>query len=154
MEVGKKLQVEGEKQAFDREWERSLCRSIDYPQFQNNKKITSFKNVGEEEPEFSGFIAYENQFDHNGSNKAILEITNAYEGVEVFINEESTGIQILPPYLYDISELVSVGKNTIRIEVATTLERERNKDPLRGQEPKDITECRPTGIVGEVNLYM
>ena len=55
----------------------------------------------------------------------ILEITDAGEDVEVFINGKSAGIQVLPPFRFDISNLLQDGKNSLRIEVATTLERER-----------------------------
>ena len=55
----------------------------------------------------------------------ILFIPEAGEDVEFFVNGTSQGIQILPPFLYDITEAVQDGENDIRIEVATTLERER-----------------------------
>ncbi len=89
---------------------------------------------------FSGFIRYETRF----SGKAqLLEITDAYEGVEVFVNGQSTGIQVVPPFRYDLRSLTQEGENSLAIEVATTLERERGK----------TKNAAPTGITGEVALY-
>ena len=51
-----------------------------------------------------------------------LEIEDAQEGVEVFLNGESAGIQIAPPFRWDLCGWA--GENRLRVEVATTLERE------------------------------
>lgn len=81
----------------------------------------------------------------SGAENVILEITDAGEDVEVFVNGISAGIQILPPFYYDITEYLKEGENTIRIEVATTLERERGVDKKN---------WKPIGITGNVNLYL
>ena len=54
------------------------------------------------EPEFSGYVQYENTFIAKESWKMDLEITDAYEGVEVFVNDVSLGIQIVPAFLETI----------------------------------------------------
>ena len=59
-------------------------------------------------------------------------------------NGTSQGIQILPPFLYDITEAVQDGENDIRIEVATTLERERGAN--KGKQA-------PIGIYSTVKIY-
>ena len=73
--------------------------------------------------------------------------------MEVFVNGQSLGIQVLPPFWYDISGALKDGRNTLHIEVATTLERENYSVPqqmgLPKPEPKD-----PSGISGEVHLYL
>ena len=66
-----------------------------------------------------------------------------YEDVEVFVNGQSLGIQVLPPFWYDISGALKDGRNTLRIEVATTLERERKTNKKKWQ---------PTGLTGAVSL--
>ena len=108
-------------------WEIGTCRSIDYPKFSTFQPITKFENYGKKEKKFSGFIAYRNQMElsKNQDRRYILFIPEAGEDVELFVNGTSQGIQILPPFLYDITEAVQDGENDIRIEVATTLERER-----------------------------
>ena len=87
----------------------------------------------------------------------VLEITDAQEGVEVFVNDMSAGIQIAPPFRYDVSGLVRDGENMITVEIATTLERQmyelRKDDPqarLRGlTEPKT-----GSGLTGKAILYI
>lgn len=103
-------------------WRRSTCLSIDYPAFGPEKAVSLPDHLAEEQPEFSGFVRYENDFSYAGG-RLTLEIEDAYEGVEVFVNGESAGIQIAPPFRYDLTGLARSGQNRLRIEVATTLER-------------------------------
>lgn len=140
-ETAEPLMLTGKKQRLTN-FKQSVCRSIDYPAFQKMREIRSLESYHLTDARFSGFIRYETQID---AGKAFtgLEITDAYEGVEVFVNGQSAGIQIVPPFRYDISKLCSRKQNTLSIEVATTLERERTKG-------KDMA---PTGITGEVILY-
>lgn len=142
-----KVLPKGKCVTLEENWKRSICRSIDYPNFQNEKTIQAFGDYGKENKKFSGFIAYETVLSKEmtvAAKKVILEITDAGEDVEVFINGMSAGIQVLPPFYYDITELLKDEENTVRIEVATTLERER------GVNKKN---WKPIGIVGKVNLY-
>ena len=61
----------------------------------------------------------------------------------MFINGRSAGIQVTPPYRYDLRGLAGEGDNALTIEVATTLERDRGNTKT----------AAPTGITGEVALY-
>lgn len=120
---------------------QSVCRSIDYPDFQKHRQIHTLESYHLTDPKFSGFIRYETKFTtENGF--AGLEISDAYEGVEVFVNGKSAGIQILPPFRYDLTQLCKPGRNQLTIEVATTLEQERHGK-----------NAAPTGITGTVTLY-
>jgi len=146
------LPSEGEKISFTSPWQRSICKSIEYPEFSETKEIAWPDNLAGEEPEFSGFVRYESTFNATKEDAAILTVSDAHEGMEVFVNGKSQGIQIAPPFVYDISSDVKTGENTVVIEVATTLEREMAKIPdlMTGQlvEPKSSS-----GITGEVFLY-
>lgn len=139
------------EKTFSSGWERSTCRSIDYPAFENKKAVILPDHLAEEEPEFSGFVRYENTFMAAKMERMYLEITDAYEGVEVFVNDKSLGIQIVPVYRYDLTEALREGENHIRIEVATTLEREMANVPTSfGQ----IAEAKSlSGITGDVRLW-
>lgn len=142
-----KVLPKGTCMALETNWKRSSCRSIDYPNFQNEKEIPSFGDYGKENKKFSGFIAYETVLSKEmtaDAKKVILEITDAGEDVEVFVNGNSAGIQVLPPFYFDITELLKDDENTLRIEIATTLERERGADKKN---------WRSIGITGKVNLY-
>ena len=120
---------------------QSVCMAPDYPKFGPAKEIAKPGNYALTDKKFSGFIRYETRFTGPAQ---LLEITDAYEGVEVFINGQSAGIQVVPPYRFDLRGLTQEGENKLVIEVATTLERERGK----------IKDAAPTGITGEVALYI
>ncbi|MBQ2634446.1 MAG: hypothetical protein IJI13_00820 [Oscillospiraceae bacterium] len=120
---------------------QSVCKALDYPKFGPATEIAKPEDYALTDKRFSGFIRYETRF----TGKAqMLEITDAYEGVEVFLNGQSAGIQVVPPFRYDLRGLTQEGENSLVIEVATTLERERGK----------AKDAAPTGITGEVALYI
>ena len=139
--VYRSLTMRGKKTGLT-SFTRSICRSIDYPSFGSTEVIDKLESYHLTDPKFSGFIRYETEVE-TGDGFVGLEITDAYEGVEVFVNGKSAGIQLAAPFLYDLSDLCVPGKNQLAIEVATTLERERG-----GKK-----NAAPTGIVGSVNLY-
>lgn len=109
-------------------WRLSTCKAIDYPKFGQASDIEGFFDFGEKNKKFSGFLAYDNAFSLSASdmkNKIYVIIPDAGEDVELFINSRSAGIQVLPPFIYDVTDLLVEGRNEIRVEVATTLEREQ-----------------------------
>lgn len=132
-------------------WHRSICRSIDYPVFTKEKTVQLPDTLAEEEPEFSGFVRYRNSFYASRDDKIYLEITDTYEGVEVFLNGKSLGIQIIPTYRFDLTGTLTDGKNEMNIEVATTLERENSNIPDVTGQVKTPTAL--SGITGTVCLW-
>lgn len=148
------ITADGEDVPFAAAWKRSTCSSLSYPAFDREKEVTLPDNLAEESPEFSGFVRYENSFTGRAGTPIALEITDAYEGVEVFVNGGTLGIQVAPPFLYDITDKVKDGGNLVRIEVATTLEREmaaRNDQPQFIPGMAAVPE-NPSGINGIVRL--
>ena len=136
-------------------WERSFVKSIQYPRFGEKKTLSLPDTLAEEEPGFSGFVRYEKNLQVEGRiQHTVLEISDAYEGVEVFVNGMSLGIQIIPVFRFDLTPCLRAGKNEIRIEVATTLEREAVSFPSRwaaaGMPKPEVTV--PSGINGTVRL--
>jgi hypothetical protein len=103
---------------------RSACEGAEYPNFTGEKTVALPDNLADEQPEFSGFVRYTADFTANGEKSFVLEITDAAESVEVFVNGKSAGTHIVPKYVFDISEFVVLGRNELLIVVATTLERE------------------------------
>lgn len=143
----------GEKKtvAFSEPWLRSVCRSIDYPAFAQEKTVQLPDTLAAEEPEFSGFVRYRNSFQATQGDQICLEITDAHEGVEVFLNGRSLGIQIVPPFRVDLSNGLRSGTNELIIEVATTLERENSNIPdVTGQVKEPVS---LSGITGTVYLW-
>ena len=137
-------------------WTRSTCAGIDYPALRDARSVTLPDRLAEEQPEFSGFVRYETCVSLAKGKRYTLEIADACEGVELFVNGVSAGIQIAPPCRYDITSLVNDGENTLTIEVATTLERQMynalKDDPrsmMRGLKPP----CSGSGLTGTVTLF-
>ena len=133
-------------------WRRSVCRSIDYPHFSGEKAVCLPDDLAAERPDFSGFVRYERTLAYE-SGELLLEITDAHEGVEVFVNGTSAGIQIAPPFLYDLTALLRPGANELAVEVATTLEREAATLPGAYPEGYKIPVSALSGITGKVWLY-
>jgi hypothetical protein len=136
---------------LDQGWKRSISDAVEYPAFREAKELDLPDNLSEEQPAFSGFVRYEHTVYLRVEETAqvILEITDAYEGLELFVNGVSAGIQIVPVYRYDISALVKAGENVLVIEVATTLERQVKPVGfavmMAASKPK-----APTGITGHI----
>ena len=107
--------------------------------------------LAEEQPKFSGFVRYQNHFLSDGSAPVFLEISDAHEGVEVYLNGKSLGIQIAPPFRYLLRDGLQAGDNALMIEVATTLERENSGIPDVTGQIKEPTAL--SGITGEISLY-
>ena len=137
-------------------WTRSTCRSIEYPAFKEGKEISLPDTLAEEAPKFSGFVRYERTLNLDAlPAEAILLITDACEGVEVFVNGVSLGLQIVPTYRYDLTDVLKAGTNTIAIEVATSLEREAVDffNPFAAVLGEPPAPSCPSGINGVVRLY-
>ncbi len=135
-------------------WLRSTCEGADYPSFSEPVPTTlpDGRQLAEAEPQFSGFVRYECEFNLPKASRLLLSIEDASEGVEVFLNGESCGIQIAPPMVYELSG--REGRNQLRIEVATTLERECY--PLTEGYQKllaPVPSCA-SGLTGKVKLHV
>jgi hypothetical protein len=124
------------------DWERSLCKSIEYPAFGDPEPVILPDILAEQMPDFSGFACYETIFMLDGIEAVTLEISGAAGSVEVFMNGETLGIRIKPPYQYDLSGFTRQGKNYLAIEVAITIKRNRMA----------IGESRPC-IIGNARLF-
>lgn len=103
-------------------WTRAICKSIDYPSFGQASAVSLPDSLAQEQSEFSGFVRYIAQFTLARTELLSLAIDDAAEGVEVFLNGKSYGVQIVPQYRYTLDG--QQGDNTLVIEVATTLERQ------------------------------
>jgi hypothetical protein len=134
-------------------WKRSICSATEFPAFSSSKEITLPDTLAEERPEFSGFVRYERELTLAGRQGVLMEIEDAHEGVELFVNGTSAGIQIVPPFEFDITELVVDGTNRLVIEVATTLERQVGRRGLIAQR-RYPAPTSPSGISGTVSLYL
>jgi hypothetical protein len=137
-------------------WTRSLCGAVEYPAFRDAKELNLPDALAGEQPGFAGFVRYERRVFLNEEQTASphirFEITDAYEGVELFVNGVSAGIQIAPPFRYNIGPLIKTGGNIFAIEVATTLERQIKPSGFAAMTMASGQKA-PTGITGEARLY-
>ena len=152
--LSKRILMQGERHELSG-FLRSVCTAKEYPHFHDLKDVTLPDDYAKSDKYFSGLLRYEKQIHMAEDKKAVLEITDAYEGVEVFLNGESLGIQVVPGFRYELP--LKEGDNSLVIEVATTLERQmvknanariRNLVLGNSNKPRD-----PIGISGKVYLY-
>lgn len=147
------LMLTGKVEVLDH-WVRSQCEGASYPHFEQEQTVTIPDTLADEQPEFSGFVRYETDVEVAEDEILMLTISRAAEGVEVFVNGRSAGIQIAPPFAYDLSGLTHAGTNKLVVEVATSLEREGYAlltDPLMKQfTPAPSSQ---SGLTGTVTLY-
>ncbi|WP_034332619.1 sugar-binding domain-containing protein [Bacillus sp. J37] len=135
-------------------WNYSLVKNKEYPNFGEVRKMEELLPISEENPSFTGIIRYEKTFEIDASpNQAILTFEYIYEAAELWINDEYVGIKVCPQYVFEVEKVLRKGKNTIRVEVATTLDRDRLNYPeppfIVSHEPMD-----PTGMYGAVKLHL
>lgn len=130
-------------------WECSLINIKQYPLVSEVMFMEKLQPVSNINPKFSGIIKYENNFlvEDNFKN-TYLDIEFVYEAIDLWINDKYVGRKICEPYVFDIEEYVEKGNNKIKIEVATTLHRDKlnyEECPFEANEPFD-----PTGMFGDV----
>ena len=125
-------------------WTRSVCPNAACPVFSGEKEVTLPDAYEKEDPDFGGFVRYDTVFTLSEKPAyAELVLTGDQEGIEVFVNGTSAGIQIVPRYCFDLTGLLQKGENTLRIEQATTLER-----VIRNTASVSLTPIEPRNHVG------
>ncbi|AQR96752.1 glycosyl hydrolase [Clostridium saccharoperbutylacetonicum] len=136
------------------DWNYSMVKNKEYPNFGEMNKMDKLAPISNEDPLFAGLIRYEKTIEIDEvKTDAYLSFEYVYEAMELWINEKYVGMNICPPYIYNIGKYLEKGKNTIRVEVATTLDRDRFTMP----EPPFILwhdSIDPTGMYGEIKLKM
>jgi hypothetical protein len=133
-------------------WQLSFAEAKAYPEFRDVETIEALANVGLTHPDFSGFLRYETEFEAGMISNAVLALNDVYEAAEVWVNGSHAGMRICPPYRFALGDIVKPGKNTLRIEVATTLERALANGPSFMGPPAG-TPYAPTGILGSATIY-
>ncbi|MDR4946740.1 glycosyl hydrolase [Neobacillus cucumis] len=135
-------------------WNYSLVKNIEYPNFGEVNQMNELVPISKINPAFTGIIKYEKSFElADVPKQGILAFESIYEAVELWINNEYVGMKVCPPYIYDVASYLRNGTNTIRVEVATTLDRDRFNQP----EPPFIVwhdPIDPTGMFGKITLFM
>ncbi|MEH2959246.1 glycosylhydrolase-like jelly roll fold domain-containing protein [Candidatus Merdisoma sp. JLR.KK006] len=118
---------------------------------------SGFQSLGEREkliplscePEFmdkTGTLRYEKSFSwqREPRSRVFINLGEVYEIAEVFLNGESMGVCICPPYRIEITDQLAEGRNDLIIEVTNTLGNE-NKEFM-----SHYTPIEPFGLLGPV----
>jgi hypothetical protein len=135
-------------------WNRSLCKSVEYPAFGDSEPVVLPDMLTEQMSDFEGFACYETTFVLDKPMMILLEILDTAGSVEVFMNGETAGMRIKPPYCYDISSLARQGKNYLAIEIAINMgkidgvtSRLAKEKAGHGKNMKNLS------IIGSIKLY-
>jgi hypothetical protein len=127
----------------------SYASAKDYPEFISIGELTEFKDIRtlENMENKTGTVRYEALFDCNNFNsQVVLELENAWEVAEVFVNNKSAGVRICGPYRFELTGMLKENSNELAIEVTNTL----------GNQQRDAISqylvIEPFGITGDITL--
>ena len=132
-------------------WDIRFSDSMNYPEFKEKIPCHSLSCIqtlpGWENK--TGTVRYEAHMNMEKAEQvkgAVLDLGEAYETAEVFVNQKSAGVRLCKPYTFDITELLQEGDNEIGIEITNTL----------GTEVRDVIShylvMEPFGVQGPVSL--
>ena len=96
-------------------------------------------------PHFSGNICYQWQQEIPEPGKYLLDLGRVEEAAEVFVNGESVGVRIVPPYIFDVSGL-KPGINDLTVIVSNNSGHRERDDFSR------YLHFEPSGLLGPVVL--
>ena len=110
-------------------WTLAKTTNEHYPAFEPVKTLApgNWPNLNGADllPRFSGIFRYETNFELAeplpASQSLFLLLDMAKDGANVFLNGQSCGMQIAPPYVFDVTERLRQGTNTLAIEIANPL---------------------------------
>lgn len=143
--------------AIEGPWEVSTASAAEYPSFTPAPAVTGPENVAVPGllPRFSGTIRYRCRFAvprradvrPPTAARAVLDLGDAHEAVEAWLNGRPLGVRICPPYRFNAVGLLIEGENELVVEVTNTLVHSHGDNGLDRAMPVD-----PSGLVGPVRL--
>jgi hypothetical protein len=137
---GRRLRVEGP-------WNVSVSTAEDYPGFRAWRSVDGLVDMSHPErlPSFSGTFRYEADFTWDGRTRsAVLDLGEAFETAEVWLNGHPLGVRLCPPYRFAIA--LSGGKNRLVVEVTNTL------GPSQRDYFSRFAHQEPSGLMGPVEI--
>ena len=135
--------------AIEGRWSLSHATSEQYPSFSPVRELKELADMSRPDllPTFSGTFRYETEFVWSESGTAaMLDLGEAYETAQVWINGKNAGVRICPPYRFAIGEFLASGNNRLVVEVTNTLVKQQ-RDSLSRYAPQE-----PSGLQGPVRL--
>lgn len=133
-------------------WSVSTASAEEYPDFHHWRELSELTDLSHPGllPNFSGTIRYEAVFDYEGpiGQQVWIDLGEAYETAEVFVNGRSAGVRIAPPYRFDATGFIRPGSNTLIVEVTNTLAKQMPDFFSR------TATHEPSGLLGPVRLLV
>lgn len=129
-------------------WKVQYSDSFSYPNFEDITSINSlcFVHNIEGYEDKAGTLKYSAQLDLKQNRHTILDLGTVFETAEVFVNNQSVGVKLCKPYVFDLTQYIVEGMNQLTIEVTNTLGTQI-RDSLSHYLP-----IEPFGIEGPVKL--
>ncbi|MET3558195.1 hypothetical protein ABID29_001315 [Streptococcus rupicaprae] len=112
------------EQVLETTWEVGFADALSYPKFEAVTELTTIHPLNQLAgyDRISGTVVYQTKLKLEDVETIIgLDLGMAYEVAEVFINGQSAGIKLAPPYRFEVEGLFQEGDNDLRIEVTNTL---------------------------------
>jgi len=138
----------GEVLEINGPWKISTATSQQYPEFTPWQTLDQLHDLSQPAllPNFSGTFRYETEFEWSKTgDTAMLDLGEAYETAEVWINSQPAGVRICPPYRFELHGL-KPGKNKLVVELTNTLVKEQQDYLSR------FTQQEPSGLLGPVEI--
>lgn len=143
------IQEKVHEEVVHSEWTVGFARTEEYPEFQEVTKMDKLQPLSnlEDFERVSGTVSYSTSLTLNKANDIIeIELGPTFEIAEVFVNDVSAGVNIAPPYCFDVSGLFRDGEHELRIEVTNTLGTE-----FRGGLNQYLM-IEPFGLIGDIKV--
>lgn len=117
-----------EEQTIHSDWRVSKSKASTYPVFEEVRTISKSEklpnmNGREGFPRFTGTFSYEGKLNMEvvKDAKYSLKIPKVGDCAEIWVNDSYAGMVIGSPYRVDVTQLLKVGENKLKIEVTNTL---------------------------------
>ncbi len=104
--------------------------------------VTGYKH----KPRFSGNMRYEASINLKRADSSILDLGYVGEACEVKLNGKTVGMRAAPPYLFDLTDFVKDGENSLDIIVSNHLGYNRH------DELSHYMVFEPSGLLGPVKI--
>lgn len=108
---------------LDQAYRIEVADMNEYPSFRTFREKSGLLDITGPDvlPDFGGMIRYTTDFVVDGKGRCLLNLGTVGETAHVKVNGHEAGARICPPYVFDITETVQGGVNTLEIEVANSL---------------------------------
>lgn len=132
-------------------WKVSYAGAKEYPEFSGEEVLETPGNISRLHPDFAGTIRYETAFRFSGTpGSAFLELPEAFEFAEAWLNGEKLGSLLCPPYRFSCGQALKAGENQLVLEITNTLDHQVKPAPGPFSA---IPVTAPSGLLGNPVIH-